>query len=210
MRPPAVGVFRQTRRSGGTDRRENFREASEKTFRRLQIGLRSKASANPRAYSEMSSHNFNRQSEKIIIILIISELTLHLDVVPQYRATCCDKCSRANVNACVKSRNKFRLGDDILSFASARPRVHQKITAETAGELFSQIPDPAILALRFDAVRCPHLLGGTQDSSIAFDVDSDDTCEHFVEIRVGINYCELKIIFFIIACRAIRRGRGLE
>jgi len=30
----------------------------------------------------MSSHNFNRQSEKIIIILIISELTLHLDVVP--------------------------------------------------------------------------------------------------------------------------------
>lgn len=102
------------------------------------------------------------------------------------------------MNACVESRNKFRLGDDILSFASARARVHQKITAETAGELFGQIPDLAILALRFDAVRCPHLLGGTQDSSIAFDVESDNTCEHFIAIRVGINYCELKIFFSLL------------
>lgn len=86
------------------------------------------------------------------------------------------------MNAWVKLRNKFRLGDDILSVASARARVHQKITAATAGQLFGQLPDLAILALTFDAVRCRHLVGGTQDSSIVPEVDSDDTCEHFIAI----------------------------
>ena len=131
----------------------------------------------------------------MIFLLIISELALHLVLRPQYRVIFRNWCSQWHVNTCVRFQIEICLGDAISPFMSASTRVHQKIIAETAGELFRQMPVLAILPISYNEIRWPYLLGGAWDASIIFDVESKDTCEHLNEIQAGINYCKVKIIF---------------